>query len=303
MGAAFLITLRDGVEAALVVAIVMAYLRNLGRTDKFSWVLGGALGGAAVAIAIGAGIYVAVGELEGRAEQLVESLTALAAVGVLTWMIFWMRAQARTIGGALRGRVDLALASGAMLGLASITFIGILREGIEMSLFLLVVVFDASTTDTAIGAFTGLAAAAVIGYVFYRGGQFINLRLFFQVTGGLIILFAAGLLGKAVLELQTLGAFDSYYWPVWDLTSNPVLGHGQFAAFMRGLFGWSAEPSIEQLVAWVAYVSIAGWFFYFGEVPPSVSTRISRWTAILSRALPNGDALATKAEVTSPPDP
>lgn len=300
MSAAFLIGLRDGVEAALIIAIVVAYLRQLGRTDQFVWVLVGALAGGLVASVVGVSVYVAIGELEGRAEQYVEACTALAAVGVLTWMIFWMRGQARTMGGALRGRVDHALASGAMLGLASITFIGVLREGIEMSLFLLVVIFDAGKTNTAAGAFAGLATAGVIGYVFYRGGQFINLRLFFQITGGLIILFAAGLLGKGLLQLQALGVFDSYYFPVWDLTDNPVLGTGQFAAFMKGLFGWSAQPSIEQVSVWAAYVITASWFFYFGHVPDAISRR---WEAFM-RSLPTpfGRGLASEIEGPAPPN-
>ena len=299
MGAAFLIGLRDGVEAALVISIVLAYLRTLGRNDKFGWVLAGAAGGALVAIIVGVSVYIAIGELEGRAEQYVEAFTALAAVGVLTWMIFWMRGQARTMGGALRGRVDQALASGAVLGLASITFIGVLREGIEMSLFLLAVVFDAGKTDTVTGVLLGLAAAGVVGYVFYRGGHYINLRLFFQLTGGLIILFAAGLLGKSILVLQALGIFDSYHYPLWDLTSNPVLGTGEFAAFMRGLFGWSALPSLEQVIAWGAFVTTASWFFYFGHVPDAVSRR---WEAFAgSLPTPSGRGLAPEIEEPAPP--
>lgn len=303
MGAAFLITVREGLEAALIVAIVMTYLRQLGRSDQFAWVMAGALAGVAVAIAAGVGIYLAIGELEGDAEAYTEAIIALIAAGVLTWMVFWMRRQARTLGAELRHHVDHALATGAVVGLASIAFVGVVREGLETALFLLAVVFDNNAASTAIGGFAGVAVAVALGYGIYKGGQRINLRLFFQITGGLIIIVAAGLLGKGLFQLQAVGAFDSYYWPVWDLTGNPVLGHGQFAAFMRGLFGWSAEPSIEQIIVWVAYVSVAGWFFYFGEVPPSVSARISRWTAILSRALPTSHALATEAEVTSPPDP
>jgi high-affinity iron transporter len=171
-----------------------------------------------------------------------------------------------------------------MIGLASITFVGVLREGIEMSLFLLVVVFDASKTDATIGAVAGLAVAGVIGYAFYRGGQFINLRLFFQVTGGLIILFAAGLFGRGVFELQAVGVFDSYYFPVWDLTGNSVLGQGQFYAFMHGLFGWSARPSIEQVIVYVAYVVTAGWFFYHGRLPVALGRTAERWLATASDA-------------------
>ncbi len=268
MGAAFLITLREGLEAALIVAIVLAYLRQLGRADQFGWVALGALAGVAVSLAAGAGIYVAIGELEGRAEAMTEGIIALVAVAVLTWMIFWMRRQARTIGAELRGQVDRALATGAVLGLASLVFIGVLREGLETALFLMAVVFDASAANTAIGAFGGLAVAVALGYAIYQGGRQINLRRFFQITGGLIIVVAAGLFGRGVHELQEVGAFDTAHSPVWSVESNPVVGHGHFADFMKGLFGWSPDPSIEQLLVWALYLTAACWFFYLdGRLP------------------------------------
>jgi high-affinity iron transporter len=285
MGAAFLITLREGLEAALIVAIVMAYLRQLGRQDQFGWVGAGALGGVAIALATGIGVYLTIGELEGRAEGYMEAIIALVAAGVLTWMVFWMRSQARSIGGQLRGEVDRALATGAVFGLASITFIGVLREGIETVLFMLAVVFDSGVASSSIGGFAGLAAATTLGYAIYRGGQHVNLRVFFQVTAGLIILFAAGLAGKGVFQLQALGVFESARWPVWDLTGNPLLDRGQFASFMRGLFGWSSQPSIEQLIVWVSYVLTASWFFYFGRLPASVSLRLERWLNAATRPL------------------
>lgn len=298
MGAAFLITLRDGVEAMLVVAIVMAYLRQLGRMDRFVPVLGGAVLGAGLSASIGYGLYKAIGELEGRNEQIVEATTAFASAAVLTWMIFWMRAQARTIGGELRGRVDRAIASGALLGLASITFIGVLREGIEMSLFMLNVILVSGAKDAMLGAFAGLAVALMIGYGVYQGGQFINLRVFFKITGGLIILFAAGLLGKGVFELQVLGAFNSAHYPLWDLESNAVIGHGQFAAFMKGIFGWSSRPSIEQVAVWIAYVMTAGWLFYYGQLPRSASLRIDSIRDSLANflATPANSRVVTKLE-------
>ncbi len=268
MGAAFLITLREGLEAALIVASVMAYLRQLGRADQFGWVAAGALAGVLVSLGAGAGVYVAVGELEGRAEELTEGIIALVAVGVLTWMVFWMRRQARTMGAELRDRVEQALATGAVAGLAFIVFIGVVREGLETALFLMAVVFDSGAVSTALGAFSGLAVAIALGYAIYRGGQRINLRLFFQVTGGLIIVVAAGLFGKGVHELQEAGVLDTVLSPVWNVEANPIIGHGQFTAFLKGLFGWSPDPSIEQLVVWALYLVVAGWFFYFdGRLP------------------------------------
>jgi high-affinity iron transporter len=274
MGAAFLITLREGLEAVLIVTIVMAYLRQLDRRDQFLPVMLGTLAGVAISVAVGVGVYVAIGELEGRAELYVGAATSLIAASVLTWMIFWMRRQARSMGGELRGQVDNALATGAMLGIVILVFVGVLREGLETALFMLTVILDNSATSAAVGGFAGLATATAIGYSIYRGSHFINLRLFFQITGGFVIVFAAGLFAKGIFQLQTLNVFNSLYFPVWDLTSNPVLGHGQFAAFMKGIFGWSARPSIEQVAIWAGYILIAGWFFYFGALPRSVTSRI-----------------------------
>ncbi len=265
MGAAFLITLREGLEAALIVAIVMAYLRQTGRADQSGWAVLGALAGVAASLTAGAGIFIAIGGLEGKAEALTEGIIALVAVGVLTWMIFWMRRQAQTVGADLRGQVDRALARGAALGLASIVFVGVVREGLETALFMLAVVFDSGATRTAAGAFAGLALATALGYVLYRGGQRINLRLFFQVTGGLLIIVAAGLLSRGVHELQEAGALGSAFAPVWDVEGNPLVGHGHLAAFLKGLFGWSPDPSVEQLFVWVLYAATASWFFYVGH--------------------------------------
>ena len=134
-----------------------------------------------------------------------------------------------------------------------------------------------SAASTAIGAFAGLAAASALGYFIYQGSQQINLRLFFQVTGGLVIIVAAGLVSKGVHELQEAGVFGSLYTPVWDVTSNAVVGQGTFAAFLKGFVGWSAHPSIEQLLAWVVYVAVVGWAFYFaGRLPSLPSSDSSR---------------------------
>lgn len=282
MGAAFLITLREGLEAALIVAIVLAYLRQLGRRDQFAMAAGGAVAGVAVSVVAGAILYVAIGGLEGRAEHLTEATIALVAVAVLTWMIFWMRGQARSLGGELRSQVDQAIAGGSVLGLTSIVFIGVVREGLETALFLLAVIFESGATNTAIGAFAGLGIASVLGYAFYRGGSLINLRLFFQITGGLIIIVAAGLLGKGIFQLQSEGVFNSAWWPVWDLTNVDALNYSTFAQFLRGLFGWNPEPSIEQIIAYVGYVLIAGWFFFHGRLPDVLNNTIKRLTNIAS---------------------
>ena len=298
MGAAFLITLREGLEAALIVAIVMAYLRQLGRVEEFRWVAAGVLGGVFVSLVAGSAVYVAVGELEGKAEQLTEGIIALVAVAVLTWMIFWIRRQARSIGGELRGQVDQALAGGTVFGLAAIVFVGVVREGLETALFLLAVIFDSGAGSTAIGAFAGLAVAIILGYGLYRGGQQINVRLFFKVTGGLIIIVAAGLLSKGVHELQEAGVIGTFKEHVWNISGNPVFGHGTFFDFLKGLFGWSAAPSVEQAAVWALYLFAASWVFYLdGRLPFGLSQRWSTGQSLAPQS--PGQAVAAEAEIES----
>jgi high-affinity iron transporter len=267
MGSAFLITLREGLEMALVVAIVLAYLRKIGRQGDARTVWMGTLAAAAVAVGAGAIIFAAVGELVGRAEEIVEGVVAFAAAAVLTWMVFWMRRQARSIKGELQRRVDVALASGSTMALAAIAFFAILREGLETALFLLSnSVGSGSSAEQAVGGLIGLAAAVVIGYLFYKGSDRVNLRSFFTATGVLILLFAAGLLAKGIHEFQEAHLMGTLKEHVWDLGGigwlNPDTN--RFAEFLKGLFGWNPAPSLEMIVVYLAYIAPVGIAFLSG---------------------------------------
>lgn len=267
MGGAFIITLREGLEMALIVAIVLAYLHKIGRDSDARSVWLGTLVAAGVAAAAGALIFAIVGELEGKAEEIVEGAVALAAAGVLTWMVFWMRRQARHIKGELHRRVDEALASGSTLALAGIAFFAILREGLETALFLLgSSVGNDSSLEQFIGGVIGLVIAAAIGYLFYRGSDRVNLRSFFTITGGLILLFAAGLLAKGVHEFQEAGVIGTMNEHVWNLEHvgwlNPSTS--RLAEFLQGLFGWNPAPSLEMIVVYVAYLIPVGSTFFSG---------------------------------------
>ncbi|HEY8490100.1 MAG TPA: iron uptake transporter permease EfeU [Dehalococcoidia bacterium] len=264
MWAALLITLREGLEAALVVAIVLAYLRQIGRRDRFRsvWLgVGGALGLSTLA---GVVAYFALDGLEGDARRITFGLVSLAAVAVLTWMIFWMRKQAVNIRKELQAQVDRALESGSTLALASVAFFAILREGLETVLFMMAVLTGSSGLEVGLGGLLGLAGAVLLGYLIYQGGRRINLRRFFQVTGMLIIVFAAGLFARGVAWLQEAGVLTTYLWPVWNLRDNDIVGRGTFAQFLSGLLGWNPSPSIEELLAWALYLIVAGWFFLSG---------------------------------------
>ncbi len=275
MTSSFLIMLREGLEAGLIVAIVMAYLRQIGRRDAFPAVGAGAFGAALVSLGLGVGLYFAIGGLHGKAEVLAFAGTSLVACGVLTWMLFWMRQQSQTLGARIRQQVDRALAVGTVTALASVAFFGVLREGLETVLFLLAVALDRSALDLVLGAGVGLAGAATLSYVFYQGGRRVNLRFFFQVTGSLIILVAAGLASRGVGWLQEAGVVNTFRWPLFDVSDSPVLGRGVFAEFLNGLFGWNPHPSLEEAVVWVAFVAGASFFFHLGVAPAAAAGRLA----------------------------
>jgi high-affinity iron transporter len=252
-----LIMLREGLEAALIVAIVLAYLKRLGRESQFRPVWAGTLAAVAVSLLAGAIIFAVVGELHGRVEMITEGIIALSAAAVLTWMIFWMGKQARFIKGNLQSKVDVALASDSAKALAFLAFVAVVREGIESSLFLLSTgVGEESNSSQLLGGLIGVACAAGIGYLVYRGSRKVNLRVFFRVTGLLIIVFAAGLVAKGVLEFQEATLFGSANEHLWNVANVAALNPdaSQFGEFLKGLFGWNPSPSVEAVGAYIAYL-------------------------------------------------
>ena len=261
MGAAFIVTLREGLEAALIVSIILAYLRQLGRTDHNSLVWWGTFGAVAVSTAVGAVIFLAAGEFEGKAEQVFEGLISLSAVGVLTWMVFWMRRQAARIRSDIQEKVDSALAGGGM-ALAGLAFVMVLREGIETALFL----FGAEKATGGaflffLGAALGLAVAAGIGWVLYHGSVRLNLRSFFRVTGALILVVAAGLLAFGIHELQEAGYLQFLTAHAFDLegTLNDDRGVG---ALLKAIFGYHHEMSVLEVSAWITYLLVVGSLYF-----------------------------------------
>ena len=278
MGSGFLIMLREGLEAALIVAIVLAYLKRLGRDSDFKTVWLGTAAAVAISLTAGAIVFAALGELEGTAEYITEGIVAFVAVGVLTWMIFWMGRQARFIKGELHAKVDAAVAAGSTFALAGIAFIAVLREGLESALFLMgTSVGSESNASQLLGGLLGVAAAVGIGYLVYRGSRRVNLRVFFRVTGVLIILFAAGLVAKGVHEFQEAGTIGSLNEHVWDVSSVEALNpdESQSGEFLSGLFGWSPAPSIEMVVAYFLFLIPIGTSFLVQtrRVPLAAPTR------------------------------
>lgn len=269
-----LILFREGLEGALIVAIVLSYLRRLGRRDAMRPVWFGVAAAAALSLVAGAVLFATVGELEGSAEAFSEAVIGFLAAAVLTWMIFWMRREARAIKGQFELKVDLALTVGSTTAMVGVVFFGVAREGLETSLFFLAAAggegaeeVGTSAGAAIVGGLLGLAVAVALGYAFYRGSRWLDLRQVFTVSGGLILIFAAGLLTSAVAALQELG-LGSVWSPVYDVSGVESLGDEAFVGgVLNGLIGWSPAPSVEMIMVWLAYLAIVGSIYLRGLAP------------------------------------
>ena len=268
--AGFVTGLREGVEAALIVSIILAYLAQTGNKRHFSKIWIGTLSAIGASLVVGLLIYFTVGELEQPYEQLFEAGAMLLAAGVLTWMLFWMRRQARSVKGELQAAVDRVLSEGSGWGLAVLAFTAVIREGIETALFLTGQVFAASTEEGGqlsiiVGAVLGLASAVALGYLIYVGARRINYGTFFRATGIVLVFIAAGLVSHAVHELVEIGVITIGTQPVFDLTGVLPEDSG-IGLFLRALFGYSSAPELITVVAYFAYL-IPVLIFYLRPVP------------------------------------
>jgi high-affinity iron transporter len=254
---ALLIMLREGFEAALVVAIVFAYLRKLDRLHLARSVWAGVGAAAVASTTLGIAVHLTVGTLEGAARLHAFAAVSFVAACVLTWMVFWMRRQSRLIKGDLEHRVDRALAASRVgFALAMVAFLAVLREGIEAALFLIAAATEESGRDVLVGGLLGLGLAVIAAYGVYWGGRSLPLRAFFKVTGVVLIVFAAGLLARTVLYLQSAGDVSSFNLNgVYDLRGYDWLSSSnEIGKFLSAMFGWDPRPSIEQVVVWFAYL-------------------------------------------------
>jgi high-affinity iron transporter len=225
---AFVIVLREGFEASLVCSLVFAFLDKTGQPERHRRSVWLGVAAALVTSAVAGAILFAIfGELDGTGEALFEGIAMLVACCVLTWMVFWMRAQARTIGGHLREQVGRALLTGGGFALATVAFIGVTREGLESALFLFVSVGDEGLLETLVGGALGFAAAVGLGVAFYRGSLRLDLGRFFLVTGLLVIALGAYLLFAGLHELAEAGAGEALE------VIGPVA-----AGLFAGGFGW-----------------------------------------------------------------
>ena len=250
---AFMIMLREGLEAALIVGIVAAYLVKTGRRDTLPAVWIGVAAAVALSIAVAVIASVTIGELPFVVQELIGGIATLIAVGVLTWMLFWMRRQGRQMKGELEQGIDQALIGGSLLGLAGVAFVSVAREGLETVLFLSVV-FSAAAPgpEPAIGAVLGLAVAVGIGIAIFAFGVRVDLRRFFQVTAVILIFVAAGLCAYAVHEFGEAGVIVNS-GTLFDI-SDVLPESSPLGAVLAGLFGYRSAPTPLEVVAYFAYL-------------------------------------------------
>jgi len=252
MLASFLLSLREGIEAALIIGIVIGALRKMRRMDLIPAVWYGTVSAVLVSV-VGGGLLTALGlSMEGAAEQIFEGVAMLLAAGVLTWMIFWMSRQARNIKGELESGVHKAAFEGGKRGLFALAFLAVVREGIELALFLTAATFASDAQSTILGALLGLGLAIVLGWGLFASTIRLDLRRFFQVTGFLLILFAAGLVAHGVHEFNEAGVIPSVIEHVWDV--NPILDENTtLGSMLKALFGYNGNPSLTEVLAYFGY--------------------------------------------------
>jgi high-affinity iron transporter len=255
--------LREGVEAALILAIICAYLARTGNRRHFPKIFAGAGLAVLLSALLGIAIFVTVGSFREPYEQLFEAATLILAAGVVTWMLFWMRRQAANVKGELQAAVDRALTDGSATALAFLAFIAVIREGVETSLFLVGQAASASAEGGAIwvlvGALIGIGIAAVLGVGFYHGSRRLNLGTFFRWTGVALVFIAAGLLAHAAHELIEIGVITFGTQTLFDVSA--ILPHSDdggsiLGQFLAALFGYTSTPEVTTFVVWLTYIVV-----------------------------------------------
>jgi len=248
----YILSLREGLEAALIIGIVLGALRQMHRRDLVSAIWTGT--GSAVLLSLFSAILLTrLGlELKDPAEAIFEGITMLLAAGILTWMIFWISQRARNIKAELETGVQRASQTGkwSLFGLA---FIAVLREGVELALFLTAATFSSSAAQTILGAVLGLGTAILLGWSFFASTVRLDLRRFFQVTGFLLLLFAAGLVARGVGELIEVGWIPALIEHVWEL-GGVVSAESVLGETLGALFGYNVNPSLMQVLAYAVYL-------------------------------------------------
>ncbi|MFE6910683.1 iron uptake transporter permease EfeU [Streptomyces erythrochromogenes] len=250
----YLIGLREGLEASLVVCILVAYLVKTDRRDALRPVWLGIGIACALSLAFGAMLEFGSQELTFEAQELLGGSLSIISVGLVTWMVFWMKRTARHLKAELHGKLDTALAMGTG-ALVATAFLAVGREGLETALFVWASVRASGEGSSAplVGVLLGIATAIVLGYLFYRGAVRINLAKFFRWTGAMLVVVAAGVLAYGVHDLQEARFLGGLNDRAFDV-STAVPPDSWYGTLLKGVFNFQPDPTVLQLTVWVLYL-------------------------------------------------
>jgi high-affinity iron transporter len=257
----YLLSLREGLEAALIIGILLGALSKIRRTDLSPTLWLGTLSAIGVSILTAVLLTTFGMSLEFPAEAIFEGITMLIAAGILTWMIFWMSKQARFLKSELEAGVNKAVASAGKSPVFWLAFIAVVREGIELALFITAAFFAGNqsgvTSDiiqTLVGTILGVGTAALLSWTLFATTVRLDLRRFFQVTGFVLILFAAGLIAHGVHEFNEVGWIPSVIEHVWNV--DTIISESSLAGqLLKTLFGYNSSPSLTEMIAYFAYLA------------------------------------------------
>ncbi|QKJ87546.1 Ferrous iron transport permease EfeU [Paramixta manurensis] len=273
----FLIMLREGLEAALIVSLIASYLKRTQRTQWFGAMWAGVFIAAGLCLALGIFINQTTGEFPQKQQELFEGIVAVIAVLILTYMVFWMRKVARNVKAELEDAVDQALQKGANSGwpLVLMVFLAVAREGLESVFFLLAAFTQDVGYAPPIGAMLGLATAVVLGALLYVGGVRLNLAKFFKWTSLFILFVAAGLAAGAIRAFHEAGLWNSFQAVAFDL-SNVLSTQTVFGTLLEGILGYQEAPTVSEVAVYLIYLIPALLLFLMPARPAASATKDAR---------------------------
>jgi len=273
----FLIMLREGLEAALIVSLIASYLKRTQRSEWFGAMWVGVF--VAVALCLGVGYFIneTTGEFPQKEQELFEGIVAVIAVSILTYMVFWMRKVSRNVKAQLEDAVDNALEKGKGSGWALVlmVFLAVAREGLESVFFLLAAFQQDVGIAPPVGAILGLITAIILGMAIYWGGVRLNLAAFFKWTSLFILFVAAGLAAGAIRAFHEAGLWNHFQTVAFDL-SNSLSTSTLIGTLLEGIFGYQETPSVSEVAVWFIYLVPALLLFFMPARPQAAAMRASR---------------------------
>jgi high-affinity iron transporter len=267
----FLLAVREGFEAVLVLSIVIGVLHKMGRQELVPSVWAGTASAIIGSLLIAVGLNLLGSAFSGPGEPVFEGSALLLAAGVLTWMNFWMRQHSNSLANRIESQASLGNPTSARRGLFFLAFLTVIREGAELSVFLLAVALTASRVQELAGALLGIATAVLLGWALLSTSRRMNIKLFFRYTNAFMILFAAGMVGLAIGEFNEIGWIPAVVAPLWNL-EHLLPDLSLVGQILHTLVGYTSSPSLTQVIAYLGYLALlVGIILWRRRLSPAVT--------------------------------